>query len=551
MPLRAIAIGSFFAPEFADPACLTPGTVPWLLAKFRSTWFPDWLFASWSGRTGRGRDAWPAVVLATLVVLRWSEQGMSRRGSVARAATDVSWRAAMGLEIGGGTPSEKTLRKFERFLQQRHGDAQVPRYLLLHEHIVRTCLQAGVAGESVPSWVMDSTPMWCFGAVRDTVRLLGDGLRSLAGYWAQATRTTLESVAAAWQLPFLLAKSTKGAFRIDWHDPAARMTVITNLGECVLKTVETVRRSLADDSIRPAFRKGLLRRCRHLLRVVEQDLEAGDDGRLVVAKRVAADRLISLADPQARHGRKTKSQTFDGFKVHLLGDAVSGLLLSLTVTSGNVHDSVPAHRLTRRARELHSALERVLADTAYGGARLRHVLDRQLGVTVVAPPLPVESKEGKVAKASFIIDFEALKATCPNGISSDDVRRFWSSEHNMHAPVFVWPNAACQQCPLTGACRGKETGGRRLILHPYERELRRARADWEDPKTKETYRARSQGERLISEVVRRGGRQARAFGLKAAQLQAHAIAMASNLRLLAQALEARAQASPAPQKRAA
>jgi hypothetical protein len=37
-------------------------------------------------------------------------------------------------------------------------------------------------------------------------------------------------------------------------------------------------------------------------------------------------------------------------------------------------------------------------------------------------------------------------------------------------------------------------------------------------------------------VTRRGGRQARAFGLQAAQLQAHAIALACNLRLLAKLL---------------
>ncbi len=98
---------------------------------------------------------------------------------------------------------------------------------------------------------------------------------------------------------------------------------------------------------RPVDRKRLLRKGRYLLRVVAQDLEPDDAGRLVVARKVAANRLVSLTDPQARHGRKSKSQTFEGFKVHVLGDVVSGLLLSLSVTSGNVHDGQPAHRLIR------------------------------------------------------------------------------------------------------------------------------------------------------------------------------------------------------------
>lgn len=544
-------MGSFFDPEFVAPRCLEPGTVAWLLAKHRSTWFPDWLFVGWSGRTGRGRDAWPPVVLTALIVLRWSEQGMSRRGAVARAASDVTWRAAMGLELGGDTPSEKTLRKFEKFLQQRHGDTQLPRYLLLHEHVVRACLSAGIAGERRPTWVTDSTPMWCYGAVRDTVRLLGDGLRSLAALWARATRATLEAVAQEWKTPFLLEKSTKGAFRVDWHDDAARARVVSELAETVTTVVVGIRRTLGSDAVRASLRKSVLRRCRHLLRVVSQDLETDGNGKLVVARKVAADRLISLSDPEARHGRKTKSQTFDGFKVHLLGDIASGLLLSLTVTSGNVHDGQPAHRLVRRAKELYESLDRVLGDTAYGGAQLRHTVQRTLGVCLLSPPPPVEHKEGRLGKARFAVNFELQQATCPHGVTSVDRRLFWSSEHGAHAPLFVWPKDVCDGCPLNEACRGKERGGRRLVLHPHEKELRDAREAWRDPQVREAYRERSQGERLINEVVRHGGRNARAFGLRAAQLQVHAIALANNLRLLARTLATQDEAESKAAKRAA
>lgn len=536
MPFRPVSIGSFFAPEFVAPGCLEAGSVPWLLAKHRSIWFPDWLFVGWSGRTGRGRNAWPPVVLATLLVLRWSEQGTSRRAAVARAATDMAWRGAMGLELGGATPSEKTLRKFEKFLEARHQDTQTPRYLLLHEHIVRACLAAGVTGGCPPVWVTDSTPMWCYGAVRDTVRLLGDGLSSLAAQWSKATRVSLEAVAQQWQTPFVLEKSTKGAFRVDWHDEAARARVVSHLAETVVRIVGDIRRALGD--VRPSLRKAVLRRCRHLLRVVGQDLETDANGQLVVARKVAADRLISLTDPQARHGRKTKSQTFDGYKIHLLGDAVSGLLLSLTVTSGNVHDGQPAHRLIRRAKDLYSKLERVLGDTAYGGAQLRHVVKGTLAVSLLSPPPPVDEKEGRLGKASFAVNFDEQQVTCPNGVTSSDRRLVWSSDHDAHAALFVWTKETCDSCPLSAACRGKERGGRRVLLHPYEKELRDARLAWNDPQVREEYRERSQGERLVNQVIRHGGRNARAFGMKAAQLQAHAIAMANNLRLLAQAIAA-------------
>jgi hypothetical protein len=37
------------------------------------------------------------------------------------------------------------------------------------------------------AWAMDSTPMWCYGAVLETVRMLGDGLVKLGLGWAEAS----------------------------------------------------------------------------------------------------------------------------------------------------------------------------------------------------------------------------------------------------------------------------------------------------------------------------------------------------------------------------
>ncbi len=539
MPVRPLFVRSFFDPEFASPGCLLPGSLPWVLARGRSKWFPAWLFADWRGNRRRGRDAWPSVVLMTLVLLRWSEEGMSRRAAVRRAKTDVAWRAAMGLALGAATPSERTLRDFERFLQARHRDTQVPRYLLAHEHIVRSCLDAGVVGKNA-AWAMDSTPMWCYGAVRDTVRLLGDGLRVLANLWCRATGCSLAEVAKSWQAPFLLKKSTKGAFSVDWSKASESAGVITQLAERVVDAVTYVRRNAHADFVRAGMRKTLLEKCRHLMRVVANDLETDPHGGLAVAERVAADRLVSITDPQARHGRKSKSHTFNGFKTHLLGDVISGLIVSVAVTRGNMHDGEPAHRLIARAKKLHAELDQVLADTAYGGARLRHLVKSLLGVELLAPPPPVPDKDGSLCKRSFVIDFEGRKATCSNNVTTDDFRFFWSADQGVHAPLFVWSKKSCDVCPLSQACRGKEKGGRRLQLHPYERELRAAREAWKDPRVRQAYRARTQCERLVNQVTRYGGRRARAFGLRNAQLQAHSIVAAANLRLLAKALAAKA-----------
>ena len=73
--------------------------------------------------------------------------------------------------------------------------------------------------------------MECFGAVKDTLRLLGDGVASLARYWSKLGRGSLIELAARWNLPHLSAKSTKGAFTINWRDQDARAKVIDRLAQ--------------------------------------------------------------------------------------------------------------------------------------------------------------------------------------------------------------------------------------------------------------------------------------------------------------------------------
>ncbi len=51
-----------------------------------------------------------------------------------------------------------------------------------------------------------------------------------------------------------------------------------------------------------------------LLTVLGQDLDEREDGVFSIAHRVAPDRVISIVDPETRHGHKTSAQGFDGYK---------------------------------------------------------------------------------------------------------------------------------------------------------------------------------------------------------------------------------------------
>ena len=536
MSMPAVAQVSFYDPAFLCPRVLEPGSLVWLLATRPVVVFPASLRVAWERAGLPGRDPWPFRVVAGVTLLRFSEEGMSRRGAARRLVTDGSWRAATGLSWQDHTPDESELRRFERFLKGLDEGTGVRRLFLWLGHVVDVCRQNGVLGaRSV--WVADSTPMYCYGAILDTVRFLGDEARSLAVSWARVTGTTTDDLAREWGLPLLTALSTKGHLvDIDWSASDSRAVGVTVVAETAVKVAHEIRQAL-DQVSSPGKRKRMARRCRNLLRKVQEDLEADDQGRLTVARRVVEGRLVSRTDPEARHARKSRKKTFNGFKLHVLGDAVSGLIASVCVTPANIHDGAVAHRLMSRAKELCDDIEQVLGDTHYGSVRLRKVVRDTLGVNLVGKPqAAARKKSDRFRKEDFSIDFEQMSATCPSGAVTKEWVWSWSSQDNVHSPRFKWRPGQCSSCPVRSRCLSTGRRQRALVLHSQEEELRDQRRRWQEPETRRAYRRRAEGERLIHTMTRHGCRKARAWGLQAAQVQAHVVAITANLKLLATVL---------------
>lgn len=539
MTLKSFSTLHFEDRMLVDDSLVERGSLAWLLRDHSNVLFPGWLLAGWRGETREGRAAWPAPLLFALLLLRHSEDGISRVGAVRRAARDAVWRAALHLPWASKPPDEKTLREFEAFLRAPHPSGKLPRYELAFEHWARLCLRNGVVG-SDPVWMIDSTPMWCFGAVLDTVRLLGDGLRSLAKRWARARKVDLATVALEWKEPLLLARSTKGYFEgTDWADSDARSCVLTELAQTVIRATELVLGGL--ESVRENKRVPLSRLSRNLLRVVSEDLKADDSGAMQVVERTSSARLISYTDPDAQHFRKSKSKVCSGFKLHALGDAAGGLVLSLSVTPGGMHDSTQLHPLVARARALYGELREVLADAAYGGVGVRKSTQDQLGVRVLAPPVAMSRKGDGLGKEDFAIDFDAMRATCPGGVTTSDWKM--AKEGEAETPMFTWSRESSAECACADKCPVHRDRRRHLKLHPLERELREIRADWEKPETRKRYRRRTEGERLMREMTRRGARRAGGWGIDGASLQAHCAGAVHNLGLLARHLATKPEAA--------
>ena len=98
-----------------------------------------------------------------------------------------------------------------------------------------------------------------------------------------------------------------------------------------------------------------------------------------------------------RHGRKSRSQRFDGYKRHVLKDLDSGLVRAVGITPGNVPEAsvtqaMPPAPLPRGAADLQKqkvVLEELHIDRAYLNSTL--VRERSEDLTIICKAWPVRN----------------------------------------------------------------------------------------------------------------------------------------------------------------
>jgi hypothetical protein len=200
----------------------------------------------------------------------------------------------------------------------------------IFEVTLEAARQAGVVSAKR---VLDSTPLYDAVATQDTVTMIRSAIRQLL----VAADAVLEV-----ELRAVLERDddygSGGKPVCDWDDRAARETLVAELAADAYACLGVLDgRDLAEE----LGRIGEL-----LATVVGQDLEQDDDtGRFGIARRVAPDRVISTVDRDARHGHKTASRGFDGYKGHIAADPDSEIITDTTVTPGNAGDASVAEDL--------------------------------------------------------------------------------------------------------------------------------------------------------------------------------------------------------------
>jgi hypothetical protein len=448
--------------------------------------FPDDYFADLYKVSRRGRPTVPARVLATVMVLQALE-GLSDQEAVDHLECDLRWQAAAGVDAGC-VAFHSTVLVGQR---NRLRSSTRPRRFLEDTRVVAR--EAGVLRNRVR--VLDSTPIYDAVSTQDTVTQLRSAIRKLL----RELDGSVLAVAARAVLCRDDDYGGPGKPPCDWDDPAAREALVDAL----------VRDALAVLAVIDGHELlGPVREAAELLALIAgQDVEQGDDGVFGIVHKVARDRIISTVDPEARHGHKSRSRKFDGYKAHLSVDPDSELIDDVVVTPANVHDAdVVEDLLAGYADSNDEDKPTVMGDCAYAGADTLDDL-AQAGFDLNTKVPPPARRGGRFSKDDFDIDLAADTVACPAGHSvtirygTGGAGRADFAEH-------------CTDCALRERCT-TSTSGRSVTIHPKEVILQRAKAAQSDPERRHAYRStRPKVERKIAHFVRVawGGRRARTRG---------------------------------------
>ena len=383
---------------------------------------------------------------------------------------------------------------------------------------------------------LDTTNILGRGAVKDTYNLLADGIKKLIGGLAKLDGAEPEAWAEGHGFSRYFSSSIKGEAEIDWGDEQERQGFLQGIVADADRLLETARERLGATPEGSEQEERIVEEAALLARLLCQDVQRDGD-EVALKEGVARDRVVSVHDPEMRHGRKSASKRFSGHKAAIAVDTDTQLITAVAVLPGNAPDAEKALELTRESESNTGAeVEAALGDCAYGDGATREEFENA-GYKLRAK-LPKRGKKDQLPKEAFRIDLEASSCTCPSGqtthtLVSAGIRKDRKGrQHQLKR--FCFDSAICTACPLRSSCvKACGNKGRTIALHPHERLLQEARAFQESEAFSEYLQRRQAVEHRLARLVQLGIRQARYFGRAKTVFQLLMAATVANLTLVA------------------
>lgn len=462
--------------------------------------FQDELAASYRPR---GQDPCPPALLAMVMLLQRYD-GLSDADAVDAAENDRRWQLVLGTlgsdqaPFGQGSLVRFRVRAISNDLDKK-----------LVDRTVELAKTTGGFGWKQLRVALDSSPLHGAGRVEDTWNLIGRAMSKVVHAVSLALNVDEDTVVQGAKLSVLKSESIKAALDIDWDDDEAQLAALQTLLAQVDSLEHWVARRAAKESEVPPLKDSL----ELLRRIVSQDIEPDPSGKgRRIKEEVAKERVISVADPEMRHGRKSKTKLFNGYKRHIA--IANNIILATAVEPANVQEHAPAARLLRAAAG-HGQIEVLDIDRGYLPSPAVAALYDEGTVLHSRPWEPMN--KGLFTKYDFRIDLRRRLVTCPAGKTAIPTASGQAG----------FDEADCRQCKLKSACT--KSRRRSIQLHPLEPMLLDLRRRKATRAGRAELRRRVTVEHRLARVGATQGKTARYFGARKNELDLNRAAAIVNL----------------------
>jgi transposase len=499
------------------------------LATHRSRLFQDEDFAELYCKDN-GRDSVPPSLLSIALLLQTHDR-VSDEEATDRADFDLRWKVALGIALDEHPFAKSTLQIFR---------AQ----LILHEKVYAVfkksldfARETGYLKHRKMRAVLDTTFILGAGAVRDTYNLLADGIVKLVRVLAGLAGQEPAAWAADNNLARYFAPSIKGTAEINWDDKAERQTFLQGIVADADRLLADTRATLAQYADGVPEKDAIREAADLLAQLLLQDIDRTPAG-ATLKEGTSPDRIVSVHDPEMRHGHKSASVRFEGHKAAVAVDPESQLITAAGILPGNAHDSEQAMDLVKQSEEnTHAAVTETIGDCAYGTGPTRQAFADDERPLIAPVPASPTRRGDTITKDAFVIDVPAMTCRCPAGqVTSVLVAAgnyTYHSGESVALRAFQFPSVLCAACPLRPQCVTTRYGGRRVHLHPQEALMQEARAFQKSDAYASYRKLRQAVEHRLARLAQLGVRQARYVGRIKTLFQLLLAATVANLTLVA------------------
>jgi len=260
-----------------------------------------------------------------------------------------------------------------------------------------------------------------------------------------------------------------------------------------------------------------------LNQILNENIEE-KNGKVQKKKEHVKDKLVNIVDKDARHGAKSDSKPFTGYKANIM-KSDDGFVTNIIGTAGNTYDGNILVPLVDEKTKNSSKPPKIAGDTHYGSAENRYQMSLR-GITIVAPIKEDFNPTGLLSQEKFVLDKTGV--TCPAG------NRTMISNYNEKegTTIFYFKKEICKQCSLKDQCTKQE--GRTITIGKHHELVMEAKEYNKTQAFKDDMKERAHIEPKNAEMKRfHGMARARYWGLPKVNVQFIITAIVVNVKRLA------------------